>query len=260
MRPAPALASLALAAAWAAGSAGHAAEPPALLLVGDSTMAPTNGYGDALCQRVQAAVSCLNLAKNGRSSHSYRAEGLWAAVMTHLQAAAPGVPRYVLIQFGHNDQPGKPGRSTDLASEYPANLARYVADVRQAGGTPLLVTPLARRSFKEGRLVPDLAPWAQAVREVARTQAVALIDLNASSSAAVQAMGPAQADLMAQGPVGSPTFDRTHLGPRGACVFADQVLAELPRHVPGLRVAESTAPCYDWLPPTAAAASSSPRP
>jgi lysophospholipase L1-like esterase len=61
------------------------------------------------------------------------------------------VPRHVLIQFGHNDQPGKPGRSTDLASEYPANLKRYVDEVRAAGGQPVLVTPLTRRSFRDGQ-------------------------------------------------------------------------------------------------------------
>ena len=43
----------------------------------------------------------------------------------------------LLIQFGHNDQPGKPGRSTDLATEFPANLARYVSYLRAAGATPL---------------------------------------------------------------------------------------------------------------------------
>ncbi|HSY30100.1 MAG TPA: hydrolase, partial [Burkholderiaceae bacterium] len=46
-----------------------------IILVGDSTIAPQTGYGDALCRRFQANVTCLNLAKGGRSSASYRAEG-----------------------------------------------------------------------------------------------------------------------------------------------------------------------------------------
>ena len=64
-------------------------------------------------------------------------------------AAAPSARRrttYVLIQFGHNDQPGKAERTTDLATEFPANLARYVDEVRAAGAMPVLVTPLTRRS------------------------------------------------------------------------------------------------------------------
>ena len=84
-----------------------AAEPPAVLLVGDSTMAPDTGYGDALCARLEPALACLNLARGGRSTLSYRAEGLWDRVLARLRARAPGTPAHVLIQFGHNDQPGK---------------------------------------------------------------------------------------------------------------------------------------------------------
>ena len=116
----------AAACALAMGAAAAAAEPPAVLLVGDSTMAPQTGYGDALCQRLEPAVACLNLARGGRSSLSSRAEGSWGRVMARLEAGQPGVVRHVLIQFGHNDQPGKPGRSTDLATEFPAQLAGYV--------------------------------------------------------------------------------------------------------------------------------------
>src|SRR5262245_9985634 len=84
-----------------------------VVLVGDSTVAPLSGYGDALCARFAPDVTCLNLARGGRSSLSYRAEGLWQAVQT-LIVKPPYTRSYVLIQFGHNDQPGKPGRSTTL--------------------------------------------------------------------------------------------------------------------------------------------------
>ena len=111
-------------------------------------MGPRTGYGDALCQRMDPSLACLNLARGGRSSASYRSEGLWDRVLARLKAGPVGVNHYVLIQFGHNDQPGKPGRSTDLATEFPQNLARYVADVRAAGGRPVLVTPLTRAASK----------------------------------------------------------------------------------------------------------------
>ena len=226
------------------------AAPPAVLLVGDSTMAPQTGYGNALCQRLEPAVACLNLARGGRSTLSYRSEGLWDRVIARLKAGEPGVQHHVLIQFGHNDQPGKPGRSTDLATEFPINLERFVAEVRAAGGVPVLLTPLTRRSFKGGELQQDLAAWAETVRRVARTQQVALVDLNASSAAVVQALGPERADLLAQGPVGSTVFDRTHLGPRGACLFADQVLAALLPIVPGLKRIDGAPECSAVPPPT----------
>ena len=50
-------------------------------------------------------------------------------------------------------------------------------------------TPLTRRSFKNGSLQDDLAPWAEAVIKVARETGTPLLDLHASSVAAVQAMG-----------------------------------------------------------------------
>jgi lysophospholipase L1-like esterase len=104
----------------------------------------------------------------------------------------------VLIQFGHNDQPGKPGRSTDLATEFPANMKRYVEEVRAAGGLPVLVTPLTRRQFKDGKLIDDLGPWAEAVKKVAVETSTPLIDLHAKSMAAVQALGPVEAMVLAQ--------------------------------------------------------------
>lgn len=235
-----------------------AAEVPAtVLLVGDSTLAPETGYGDALCRRLAPAVACLNLARGGRSTLSYRSEGLWDRVIARLKAGgagAAGGPHHVLIQFGHNDQPGKPGRSTDLAREFPANLARYVAEVRAAGGQPLLGTPLTRRSFREGRLVDDLGPWADAVRRVAEAQRVPLVDVHALSASAMQQMGEAQADRLAMAP---PAFDRTHVGPQGACLFADLVAPALAAAVPALAsalrpVQPCAEPIEEALPPRAA--------
>jgi lysophospholipase L1-like esterase len=147
---------------------------------------------------------------------------------------AGGGHAVVLIQFGHNDQPGKPGRSTDLATEFPVNLARYVAETRALGAMPVLVTPLTRRRFRDGVLTNDLRPWAEAARAVAAAQHVPLLDLNASSAAAVQAMGEAQADTLAEAPPGAPRFDRTHLGPRGACLFGGMVATALPALLPAL--------------------------
>jgi lysophospholipase L1-like esterase len=233
----------------------HAATlaPIRVILVGDSTVAPRNGYGDALCARFTPEVTCVNLAVNGRSSGSFRAEGRWDAVMKLLKDGGNYSANYVLVQFGHNDQPGKPGRSTDLVTEFPANMARYVTDVRAAGGTPVLVTPLTRRSFNGPYLKDDLAPWAAATRKIAASEHAALMDLNADSAAAVQAMGQDEADTLAVVPKPSTldklpkdpnkvepkggtanTFDRTHVGPKGARLFAGIAAHELKAAVPAI--------------------------
>jgi lysophospholipase L1-like esterase len=232
--------------------------PVRIILVGDSTMAVKSGYGPGFCADVTEQVTCLNMAKGGRSTSSYRAEGSWAKVMDELKQAGGFSATYVLIQFGHNDQPGKPGRSTDLATEFPVNLRQYVAEVKSAGAKPVLVTPLARRSFREGKLKNDLEPWADAARKVASEEAVPLLELNSESVAAVQKMGPVEANTLAMAPPPAevvesaasgnsvavpkappgepaPQFDYTHVGAKGAAYFGRMVADELVAAAPGLR-------------------------
>ncbi len=219
-----------------------------VFLVGDSTMAPNTGYGDALCQRLTPALDCVNLGRGGRSTKSYRAEGLWDALLARL--ASGSGPAHVLIQFGHNDQPGKAERTTDLATEYPANLARYVAEARAAGAVPVLVTPLTRRTFEGARLTDGLQPWSDAMRRVAREQNVPLIDLHVLSMGAVQPLGQAGADELAEAAPGDRRFDPTHVGERGACVFADIMSRELARQVGALATPRRSMPdCSTLLPP-----------
>ncbi|CAG2082556.1 rhamnogalacturonan acetylesterase [Xanthomonas euroxanthea] len=171
-----------------------------IVLVGDSTTAVQGGWGPSFCaQHVTSFLSCLNLARGGRSTSNYRAEGSWEIALHELRSGGYRQV-YVLIQFGHNDQPGKPGRSTDLTTEFPANLRRYVAEARAVGAIPVLVTPLTRRQFARGQLVDDLGPWAEATRKVAQELQVPLIDLHARSRALVQGMGPVLAMRLAQRP------------------------------------------------------------
>lgn len=217
--------------------------PVRVILVGDSTMNTRTGYGDALCARFRPEVACVNLAKGGRSSGSFRAEGRWDQVQALLRDGVPYRANYVLIQFGHNDQPGKPGRSTDLVREFPVNMARYADEAKAMGAVPILVTPLTRRSFRGHWLHDDLAPWSAATRRVAQSRKVDLLDLNAMSAAAVQAMGAQEADTLAQepplpadAPPGTPkgAFDYTHIGPKGAALFSGMVASELVRLRPEL--------------------------
>nr|WP_297532543.1 rhamnogalacturonan acetylesterase [uncultured Roseateles sp.] len=224
-----------------------------VILVGDSTMATKSGYGDALCARFKPEVTCLNVARGGRSTKSFRAEGLWGQVMTLLRDRPAGQTDVVLMQFGHNDQPGKPGRSTDLQTEFPVNLANYIADVAPTGARLVMLTPLTRRSFDaQGRLENNLRPWADATIRVSAEHQVPLLDLNAISHAAVQAMGETEADTLAMAPkpidapaqaassperagAANPVFDRTHLGAKGAQVFSAMVAEQLVVVMPELK-------------------------
>lgn len=228
-----------------------------IVLVGDSTMAPHSGWGGAFCaHHVKSSTACVNLGRGGRSTRSYQAEGSWRLALG--EAAAPGYQDvHVLIQFGHNDQSIKPERWTERTREFPENLRRFVRDVREVGAVPVLVTPLARREFRNGRLQNTLEPWAAEVRAVASELAVPLIDLNARSAALVQSMGAAEAARMAPAPPSpeqlaaaaagttlplgprppgaSQWFDYTHLGDAGAEAIAALVAEDLDKASPALR-------------------------
>ena len=242
-----------------------------IVRIGDSTTQAGSGWGGSFCaSHVTSFAACVNLARGGRSTSSYLAEGSWQIALNEM--ATPGfATTYVLIQFGHNDQPGKPGRSTDLVTEFPVNIARYVKETRARGATPILITPLTRRQFKSGKLNNDLEPWADAIRKVAVETNTPLLDLNRDSAAAVQALGPVLSARFAQLPpspevaaalqtgttistpaapaptpptvpvpsdsLGDPklAFDYTHLGREGADFFSAMVTRELIGAVPALR-------------------------
>ena len=244
-------------------------QPSKIILIGDSTVAVQGGWGGSFCsEHVTSFVACVNLARGGRSSGSYIKEGSWDNALA--EARAPGyVATWVLIQFGHNDQPGKPGRSTDLATEFPANLQRYVREARAVGARPVLVSSLTRRMFKRGELQNDLRPWAESMARVAEKLEVPFIDLNLVSSQAVQAMGAGEAAKFAQrrpteevlaaantgttipaatatevndAPPAVPgmaqpklSFDYTHLGRVGADYFSAMMARELAEKIPELR-------------------------
>ncbi|GGD70289.1 rhamnogalacturonan acetylesterase [Croceicoccus mobilis] len=241
-----------------------------IILVGDSTTATGNGWGPMFCaHHTTHPTACLNLARNGRSSGSYRAEGLWDVALNEMKVAGYGTV-FVLIGFGHNDQPGKPGRSTDLKSEFPANMRRYVREAREAGAVPVLFTPLTRRLFRDGEVERDLDPWAEAIRQIAAETDTPLVDLNGRSTQIVQAMGPSVQNLLAEIPAppqvaaaaaidgetlpsatGRPTpapvpdtlrvakmtwvYDYTHLGEFGGKLFAAVMADELASEVPEMR-------------------------
>jgi acetyl esterase len=204
--------------------------PPHIVLVGDSTVNDESGWGLGFRQFVNDGATVTNTAQGGRSSKSFRDEGHWARAL-----ALKG--DYYLIQFGHNDQPGKgPERETDPATTFTANMARYVEEVRAQGGQPILVTSLTRRIFSKknpGRIESTLTPWADAVKKVAGEKNVPLIDLHASSIAYCETIGPEHTAKF-NFPDQAGKNDTTHLRGEGGVVFARLVVEELRKVVPAL--------------------------
>jgi quercetin dioxygenase-like cupin family protein len=142
----------------------------------------------------------------------------------------------LLVQFGHNDEKVEdPTRYTAAEGEFPRWLMRYVALAREHGATPVLITPLARRKFDGTEPKDTHGAYARAVRELARQEQVALVDLDAASRDWLRALGPEASmhyymHVPAQGQA-----DDTHLQVHGATAVACLVVAGWARVAPELQ-------------------------
>ena len=195
-----------------------------LVVVGDSTVAsyppdrPVYGWGQVLPEFFSNKVKIINRARGGRSSGSFLREGLWDRALAEK-------PDYVLIQFGHNDCPGKGERYSDPDSTFQDHLRRYISDSRAAGATPILVTPMTRRRFTvDGGIKTILRPYADAMIRVGEQEGVAVIDLHARSVELFERLGEVgSTDLSADD-----GRDRTHFSAKGARTMARLIVEGLP--------------------------------
>jgi lysophospholipase L1-like esterase len=199
-------------------------QPLRVVILGDSTVcdyppdSPVRGWGQYLADRFQDPVAVRNLAVSGRSTKTFLKEG-------RLQKALDEKADVALIQFGHNDSHGQ-GRpeATDADTDYKDNLRTYVDAFVKAGTLPVLVTPMHRRTFQDGKLTDELKPYADAMRAVAAEKKVPVVDLYARSGDLFERLGDAgSADLSC-----SPK-DRTHFSEKGARAMARLVAEELKR-------------------------------
>jgi lysophospholipase L1-like esterase len=217
---------LAAAALLLSATACRASEPGIKIgLIGDSTVAEQSGWGPAFAGRFGPSAEVINHAKNGATLQ---------ALSNRLDALLDLEPDYVLIQFGHNDQKRY---GTDVYGEH---LRSYAARIRKAGGKPVILSPVTRRSFGEdGKITSnlvrnekttyraELTAYAKAAGEVARELGLPFIDLHASSIAHHNRIGREE----------SMTYnfkegDRTHFNRKGAEAIVDLILEDMRTAVP----------------------------
>lgn len=212
-----------------------------VVLAGDSTVAEVltpkkdkpdqAGWGKMLFVFMPEA-KVINHARGGTSTKSFRSLGLWDKVIAEKAD-------YVLIQFGHNDQPGKGDRTTDPEGDYRDNLRRFIEEARAAGAKPVLITSVARRVYDEkGKMTSTLWPYVEAVKAVAAETKVPVIDLHHRSFVFFNQMG----EKFCQRYAPSAT-DKTHFNLEGARMMARLVAEGLVREVTDLR------PHVQLLPP-----------
>ena len=221
-------------------------------LCGDSTMAekdlsdgkPERGWGMMFQNFLDPqAATVINYAQNGRSTKSFIDKGLWGKVY---DAIRPG--DYVFIEFGHNDaKESDPERYAAPWGAYQDNLRRFIDETRQKGGTPVLLTPVARRWFKEGKLDREChGDYPAAMKAVAEEKGVILLDITTPTLDWIEGLGdeasrpyfmhlaPGQYACAPQGKT-----DNTHTVASGARkvaeIVCDRVREQLPEIAAHLR-------------------------
>ena len=144
--------------------------------IGDSTMSeykpaatPKRGWGMYLQAFFNAdSVEVNNRGKSGASTRTfYETENLWPSVKQQMHAGD-----YLIIQFAHNDEKCKGEdvyvrnaqlraegkdtltdmRGTEPNTTYKEYLRRFVNEAREMGVTPILMSPICRAYFKNGKI------------------------------------------------------------------------------------------------------------
>jgi pectinesterase len=215
-------------------------------LMGDSTMAekdlsdgkPERGWGMLFPNFVDSTFRVVNYAQNGRSTKSFIDDGLWDKVYNALQ---PG--DYVFIQFGHNDsKANRPDRYAPAFGAYQDNLRTFIRGAREKGATPVLLTPVARRWFKDGKLDPGShGDYPAAMKQVAGEMGVPLLDITTATLDWMESMGDeATRPYFMHLPKGKYACapegkeDDTHTVARGARKVAEMVCDAIKAQIPAI--------------------------
>lgn len=203
-------------------------EGPALYLMGDSTVtdqpaqipyapgAAYSGWGQMLPLYLGEQFCVSNHAHSGLSTETFRDRGHFCLLRELLKSGDT-----VMIQFGHNDQKRK---HLSAESGFTDNLVRYIGELRAAGANPVLVTPLARNTWKSETVYNDmLTPFADAMLAVGRSWNVPVLDLHGAMKDAVCGVGLERARAWFH------AGDFTHTNDFGASMAAGFVAEEMAR-------------------------------
>jgi acetyl esterase/lipase/lysophospholipase L1-like esterase len=235
---------LAFLAANIYGQATPSQSQPTLFIIGDSTVKNSNdgqmGWGEPIKDLFDLTrIKVENRARGGRSSRTFQTEGLWDQIVAELK---PG--DFVLMQFGHNDggalndesraRGSLPGlgnefepienlvtKKSEAVHTFGWYMRKFVVDTKAKGATPIVLSPIPRNIWIEGRVERAAATYGGWAAEVARSQKAFFVDLNEIVATRYEAIG--------QETIGKDYFkgDHTHTSPLGAKLNAESVVAGL---------------------------------
>lgn len=231
-------------------------ELPSVVLIGDSTVRNGRGdgaggqwgWGDEIGKYFdETKVNVVNRAIGGLSSRTFLTQGHWARALTLLKSGD-----VLILQFGHNDDGalndttrargtikgvGEETEAIDnlltkeheIVHSYGWYLRRYIRDAKDHGVTPIVCSPIPRKTWKDGKVARSnangYAAWA---KQVAASEGVAFIDLNDLVGTKYEAMGPEKVEPMF-------ADEHTHTSLAGAELNA-AIVAQALRELPGAPV------------------------
>jgi lysophospholipase L1-like esterase len=180
-------------------------QKPTLYLIGDSTV--KNGRGDGggglwgwgsfIGNYFDTTrISVENHALGGTSSRTFRTKGLWDSVLNKLK---PG--DFVLMQFGHNDNGplddtarargtfrsnGEESKEiynpitkkNEVVHSYGWYLRKYITEAKAKGATAVVLSPVPRNSWKNGKVNRSSEDYGKWAAEAAKQEGAPFIDLN----------------------------------------------------------------------------------
>ncbi len=203
-----------------------AADVPTIYLLGDSTVCdqmgePYASWGQMLPDFFKPGVAIANHGESGESVSASIGRGRFDKILSLIR---PG--DVFIVQFGHNDMKEK-AKDPDAAKKYKAGLIEWAKAVKAKGATAVIVTPMNRHTFENGKVINSLEEYPQMAREAAAESGAQLIDLNAQSKILYESFGEQGSLHLFEHNEDYSKMDATHHSPFGAYELAKIIVEGL---------------------------------
>ncbi|MDR0833420.1 MAG: rhamnogalacturonan acetylesterase [Candidatus Symbiothrix sp.] len=189
------------------------------------------GWGQYIADFFDKDVTFFNHGYNGRSTLSYRTEGLWQKrILSQLHSGD-----YVIMGWGGNDLKENNPNVYASPEDYAKNLEVFIQEVRDKGAIPILISPIVRNRWdKRGNLVNMYGTYPEVTSEVAKKTKVLYIDTEKSSRKLLESYGQEKSkDLYFHVDAGVNRLypkgknDQAHFSPEGAKLMASLIVEGL---------------------------------
>lgn len=216
---------------------------PVVFVIGDSTVHNKDekgnddswGWGSLLANFLDdKKINVENDAMAGRSSRTFIDEGRWDAVCVALK---PG--DFLFIQFGHNDggtintekargtiagngdeskvYKMETTKRNQVVYSYGWYIRKYIRDARLKGAIPIVISPVPRDRWKDGKVERNDDSYGKWAKEAAEMEGAFFIDVNKLVADKLDKMGHDEAIKLFMA-------DHTHTKYQGALLNAQTII------------------------------------